>query len=144
MLQSRSRKRIAMRFYVIMPVGSDKLFNKKRAIIQSEARKADLIAYFPLDGMPDKLFDLDSVIHDLQDSQFVIADLSLERPSCYFELGLAQAVGMPTHLIAEERTPIHQSSGQNQIRFYRDLDEYRILISQILIETASVDVSAIA
>jgi hypothetical protein len=31
---------------------------------------------------------------------FVLADLSLERPSCYFELGLAQAVRAHVFVIA--------------------------------------------
>lgn len=130
-----------MRFYVIMPVGSDKLFNEKRAIIQSEARKWDFIAYFPLDERPGKCFDLNSTIQDLRDSQFVIADLSLERPSCYFELGLAQALGKPTNLVAEEGTLVHQANGRNQIRFYKDIDEYRRVISQILVARESHNIS---
>jgi len=122
-----------MRFYVIMPVSSDKRFNEKKAIIQSEARKSNLIAYFPLDEIQDKPFDLISTLKDLRSSQFVIADLSLERPSCYFELGLAQALGKTTNLIAEEGTPIHQAQGRNRISFYKDLDEFRRTISKILI-----------
>ena len=121
-----------MRFYVIMPVGSDRLFTEKRTIIQSAAKSEHFIAYFPLDERRDKPFDLYSTLQDMRDSQFVIADLSLERPSCYFELGLAQAMGKPTFLVAEEGTPIHQANGRSQIMFYRDLEDYRRVISRIL------------
>lgn len=133
-----------MRFYVIMPVGSDKLFMEKRLIIQSEARKAGFTPYFPLDQQPDIPLDLNLTIKDLRDSQFVLADLSLERPSCYFELGLAQALGKPTLLVAEQGTPIHQAYGRNQIRFYADLEEYRRVISETLARTAAHEVPAIA
>jgi|SRR5205085_617474 len=126
-----------MHFYVIMPVDSDQQFTKKKGIIQAEAQGVKLEPFFPLDRKYKEQFDLNSAIGDLRNSSFVIADLSLERPSCYFELGLAQAIGKPTILIAEEGTPIHQAYRRNQVRFYKDLDDYRRIILDILRSAAS-------
>ena len=55
---------------------------------------------------------------------FILADVSLERPSCYFELGLMRATNVPIYLIAAEATPIHQvgDSGAADVAFYSSLD----------------------
>jgi hypothetical protein len=68
-----------------------------------------------------------SALDVLHKVDLVVADLSLERPSCYFELGMAQTVGVPCFLIAEQGTRIHQHSGE--VIFYASLEDYRRLIS---------------
>ena len=126
-----------MHIYIIMPVSSDPLFVEKKAIIQAEAQKMGLDLYFPLDKKYKEGFDLSSTLEDLHNSQFVIADLSWERPSCYFELGLAQAIDKATILIAEEGTPIHQVYRRNEIIFYRGLDAYRRIIAEAIKSSAT-------
>lgn len=123
-----------MYFYVIMPVGADPLFTEKRSIIQILARKRDFVPHFPFDKSGNIGFDIGSTLSVLEDSEFVLADLSLERPSCYFELGLAQALGKEVYLIAREGTDIHQAHGRNRTRFYSDLHTYELAISELLNE----------
>lgn len=129
-----------MIFYLIMPVGSDKLFTEKRAIIEAAAKRAEITPYFPRYQASDGDFVFNTTIQVLGDCEFVIADLSLERPSCYFELGLAQALAKPTILIAEEGTPIHQTNGRSTIRFYKNIDEYQRLLCRILTSAISHEV----
>src|SRR5437868_14453810 len=97
-----------MPFYVIMPVGADKQFHEKKAILQNIAHKNNLHAYFPFDRTDNRSFDINSTLSVLRNSDFVLADLSLERPSCYYELGLAQALSKDVYLIAACGTDIHQ------------------------------------
>jgi hypothetical protein len=123
-----------MYFYVIMPVGADKQFAEKKAIIQSVAQKENLTPYFPFDRIGNTNFDIDSTLSILRNSEFVLADLSMERPSCYFELGLAQAVNKDVCLIAKHGTDIHQAHGRNLTRFYTDLQSYEQIISEVLKE----------
>jgi hypothetical protein len=127
-----------MFFYVIMPVGADKQFAEKKAIIQRSAQKESLSPHFPFDRTDNISFDIDSTLPILLEAKFVIADLSFERPSCYFELGLAQAIGKDVYLIALHDTPIHQARGRNQTRFYTDIQNYEQIIS-VLLKEAKVD-----
>jgi hypothetical protein len=123
-----------MYFYVIMPVGSDKQFTEKKCIIQKVAQEKNQLPYFPFDRTSAFSFDIHSTLSRMEDAQFVMADLSMERPSCYFELGLAQALGKDVYLIAEHNTDIHQSHGRNLTRFYKNLQHYEQVISAVLDE----------
>ena len=63
---------------------------------------------------------------------FFIADISYERPSCYFEVGFAQALNKPVYLLALHETIIHQLINGEKVRFYKDIKEYETLINVIL------------
>src|SRR5437016_3870633 len=119
-------------FYVIMPVCADKYFEEKRSIIERVAQEECLMPYFPYNRTGNVTFDIDSTLSRLRISRFVLADLSMERPSCYFELGLAQAIGKDVYLIAERGTDIHQAHGRSQTRFYDGLSSYEQVTSNIL------------
>jgi hypothetical protein len=121
-------------FYVIMPVGADKRFAEKKTVIQKLAQEVGLTPYFPFDRTGNISFNIDSTLSILHNSEFVLADLSLERPSCYFELGLAQAVDKDVYLIAEAGTDIHQAHGRNLTRFYSDFEDYKRIVSEALKE----------
>jgi hypothetical protein len=58
----------------------------------------------------------------MQRAAVAIADLSLERPSCYYELGVALGVGLPTVVVAAAGTPIHQTADRASVAFYDSLD----------------------
>ncbi len=71
-----------------------------------------------------------SIVYDVNESLFVFADLSYERPSCYYELGIAQALNKITFIVARQGTTIHQAEGE--IHFYNNLIEYEKLVRQAL------------
>jgi hypothetical protein len=121
-----------MNFYVIMPVSLDKNFSRKKELLEQIAQQAGLIPCLPIDKRVYPSFQLGTTLTVLRDSEFVLADLSFERPSCYYELGLTQALGKTVFLMAERGTVIHQVDGRDQIRFYTDLSEYQKLVSEIL------------
>ena len=121
-----------MYFYVIMPVGADDQFAEKQRALEALARNNGFRPHFPFDKSANIGFDIDSTLSTLRNSEFVLADLSLERPSCYFELGLAQAMGKAVYLIAREGTDIHQAHGRNLTRFYSDFSSYEQVVGEIL------------
>jgi len=121
-----------MYFYVIMPVGADQQFADKRSILQKVADREGLTPYFPFDRTTNMAFDKELTLSVIKDSDFVLADLSLERPSCYFELGLAQALGKDVYLIAQQDTDIHQAHGRGLTRFYKGLAGYEQVVSNVL------------
>jgi nucleoside 2-deoxyribosyltransferase len=120
---------------MIMPQGSDPTFPKKRAVIQDVAERRHLMVEFPMDwregGAEHSSFDLTRALAGLSSVDCVIADLSLERPSCYYELGLAQALRKRVFLMAEEGTAIHQAASRSETRFYKGLNEYRDIVDGI-------------
>lgn len=114
-------------FYIISPVATDARFADKRAVVTRIAANFGLRAFYPLDD--NKEFDLDSTLSIISAASFVVADLSFERPSCYYELGLVQAQRKDTILLAEADTTIHQSFAARGVRFYRSLDDYADILS---------------
>ena len=120
--------------FVIMPLRVDSNVKAKRKAI------LDIIgddAILPQDRVndPQPPFDIDLALETLKSVDLVIADLSFERPSCYFELGMAQAIGIPSFLIAERGTQLHQYAGN--VKVYTDLREFRQLISSAVAQHAA-------
>jgi nucleoside 2-deoxyribosyltransferase len=126
-----------MKLQMIMPVESDPKFSSKKAIINGIAVRRGLKVEFPTEWQQASLegqaqsFNVARGLAELGSADFIIADLSLERPSCYYELGLAQSLGKQVFLVAEEGTTIHQAAGRSDTRYYRGLDEYRDVIHSI-------------
>src|ERR1700733_3914204 len=109
------------RVHVIMPIGSDPHSQARKAAIARGSEQANFIAMFPEYEFHDPAFSLDDLKKELRAADLVIADLSLERPSCYYELGVAEALGKQVLLVAMNGTSIHQSSSRSLVRFYPDL-----------------------
>ena len=118
-----------VRVFFIMPLRVDASFEAKRQaaidIVGDGAILPDVDTSNAQAG-----FEIVETIESLKTVELVIADLSFERPSCYFELGMAQAMGIRSFLIAEQGTPLHQHSGN--VQFYRGLDEFRCLINSAI------------
>lgn len=125
-----------MYFQVIMPIGANPDVVEVQSIIATVAKKYVLTPHFPRYATDDPVFNLQSTLHDLRGAEFVLADLSLERPSCYYELGLAEALAKPVFLVAELGTPIHQTASRRLVRFYRDYMQY-VEILEKLFESVS-------
>ena len=108
--------------YFVGTVGTDPAFAQKREALLAVAAEANWSICFPLERHSS--FDLKIALADMEASSVVFADVSLERPSCYFEIGLAQAIGVPTVVVAQSGTQLHQFAGRDQVRYYNDLGEY--------------------
>lgn len=123
-----------MYFQVIMPIGSNPEATQKQGIIYNASLNTQIKPHFPRYVTADPVFNLQATLQNLKGALFVLADLSLERPSCYYELGLAEALGKPVYLIAREGTDIHQTASRRLVQFYKNDAEYSSLIHAILSE----------
>ncbi len=121
-----------MFFHVVMPVGSNPNKDRNQKTISDVASEFGINPHFPRYATEDPVFNLQSTLQDLRRCEFVLADLSLERPSCYYELGLAEALGKPVHLIALEGTDIHQTASRRLVKYYSSNQELLELIRKIL------------
>ncbi len=112
-------------FYAIMPISADNAFQKKIGILDSIAKDFEIDTHFPFESDAKRFKD---ICDNIKKAQFVIADLSFERPSCYYELGLVQGLGKKTILIAQKGTYIHQKHGQ--VKYYKDIRDYEKIIQE--------------
>jgi hypothetical protein len=116
--------------YFISPVGSDPSYGSKREALDSIAEEFGVEFFFPLDRHG--FFSVGTAAADLRRAWLVIADLSLERPSCYFEVGLAQGVGTPVAFMAAAGTSLHQAGGTANLLSYADIAGYREAVRQLI------------
>lgn len=127
-----------MNVYVIMPVGADPDYEQKRKILGRVAAALGVECHLPMETREDGRESPGDVMRSMNVADAVIGDLSLERPSCYFELGLAQALGKPTVLIAKRGTVIHQAFGRQDTEFFDNLREYSEILERALSRPESV------
>jgi hypothetical protein len=115
-----------------MPVGSEPLASGKRKAIVEGAKRAGFEAKFP-DYLPSKpAFRLPELVAEMQAADSIIADLSRERPSCYYELGIAEVIGKKVHIVAEAGTPIHQSAVRSHVKYYTDVNDLVTVVENAL------------
>lgn len=119
-------------FHVIMPLYSDKQSDAKVEIIQANANKFGFAAHFPKYKKDKPIFDLQTTINTFQNAHFILADLTLERPSCYYELGIAESIGVDIYIIAKEGTDIHQTSHRTEVFFYENLEQLSHIVHNII------------
>jgi nucleoside 2-deoxyribosyltransferase len=116
---------------IIMPIHSDPAFATKQAVLARVEQASGWRIVVPTYDSATPIFDIESARRALDGVDLVIADLSLARPSCYFELGFAEALAKPIHRIAEHGTEIHQTSGRDAVTFYGGLDGFEGVLLNI-------------
>lgn len=103
--------------YFIMPVGSDPQYQRKRELLRRVSFDTGRDFFFPLERQ--ESFSLEATRTHITNASLVIADLSLERPSCYFELGMALGLRISVCIIAATGTVLHQTATSEPVLFFR-------------------------
>jgi hypothetical protein len=128
------------RVFVVMAIQGDRYgsqseqtvyreFNERFAVIEGVLREFGCVAIRidreqALGGLVDRIKE------EIRRARFVIADLTDERPSCYFEVGYTEALGKPFIPVASKEsvmepgtpTKIHFDIHQN-VRFFTNHEE---------------------
>lgn len=124
------------RLFLIAPY-SDSNFSIKQQIVQEICKqyKFKMIA----GKIPDFniALSINETFEILEEVDCVISDLTFERPSCYYELGVAHALKKNTLILASSKSKIHFLRYPQQVQYFSSLEDYRKLISKYL---ASVNV----
>lgn len=102
--------------------------------IQDECAKLDLTATRVDENVGSGLVikDIASLI---EDAEFVVFDLTYERPNVYYELGYAHGVGnepLDILLVAKKGTRIHFDIAPYRIQFYESTEHLRRLVARNL------------
>jgi hypothetical protein len=125
-----------MKLFIITPQYCDPTFDDKKEVLVRLACKFEIKILFGYNtGKED---DIDESIALLENADFVLADLSLARPSCYYEIGFAQSRNKSVYLISTIDTEIHQVRFKSKICFYKKLDDYEELINFLFSKIASI------
>ena len=75
------------------------------------------------------------IVDLIERAEFIIFDVTHERPNVYYELGYAHGVGnVPTNilLIAKEGTELHFDIAALRVRFYKSTEELRRVVKENL------------
>ena len=119
-----------MNLFYIAPYSKDKDFFAKFSTLEKVCSEYDVKIFKGV--LSNGNFNLEKTLKLYKKADFFIADLSYERPSCYYELGFAQALQKEVFLIAQKNTDIHQAIGRNEVAFFQNIKEYEEIINQIL------------
>jgi len=102
--------------------------------IKDECRKLQLRAR-RVDENTGSGFVIREITDLIERAEFIICDLTRERPNVYYELGYAHGVGneaMDILLIAKEGTVLHFDIAPLRVQFYSSTEHLRSVVSSAL------------
>jgi len=123
------------RVFVLMPMGRNDSEEVYQAI-KVACRTVDLVATRVDEKAGGRLImrDVDAMMGH---AEFLVFDLSYEKPNVYYELGYAHGIGNHagnTLLVAKEGTQIHFDIAPLRVQFYRSNDHLQSLVAAQLSE----------
>ncbi|HVF44871.1 MAG TPA: hypothetical protein VM936_17735 [Pyrinomonadaceae bacterium] len=116
--------------FVIMSFGGQGMDDTFSAI-RDECAKLGLRA-LRADDNTGAGFIIKEIVEAIESAEFIICDLTHERPNVYYELGYAHGVGnQPLNmlLVAKEGTLLHFDIMPLRVRFYASTEHLRTIIS---------------
>lgn len=124
--RAKSQRGPTTRVFVVMPIQGERYGDQDQQRILKEYDErfdaieevlGDLGCYAiridkeaPLEGMVDRIKE------EIRRAHFIVADLTDERPSCYFEVGFAEALGVPVIYLASKQSVVAPGT-QTHIHF---------------------------
>ena len=119
--------------FVIMAFSGEGMEDTYSAI-KDECRKLCLNARRVDENIGSGLI-IGEIINLIENAEFIICDLSYERPNVYYELGYAHAVGNESSdilLIAREGTFLHFDIAPFRVQYYRSTEHLRMILNTSL------------
>lgn len=121
--------------FVIMPFTGQEMIDVYAAI-KDECEKMRLVAT-RVDEKVGSGFVVREIAELIERAEFLVCDLTHERPNVYYELGYAHGVGNEASdilLIAKEGTKLHFDIAPLRVQYYRSTEHLRSIVSSSLKE----------
>lgn len=118
--------------FVIMSY--DKKNDDTYAAIKDECKKIKLKA-IRIDEVAGSGMILRKIINYIESAEFLIVDLTDEKPNVYYELGYAHGVGNEEYdilLVAKEGTKLHFDIAPLTVHFYSSTEHLRRIVNEQL------------
>ena len=115
--------------FVILPFSSD--MNEPFSVIREECGKLGLTTRRADDAVGSGII-LQEIVELIENAEFIICDLTHERPNVYYELGYAHGIGNESAdilLIARDETVLHFDIAPLRVRYYKTIDDLREIIA---------------
>jgi hypothetical protein len=77
---------------------------------------------------------VDRIMDGIRGASFIIADLSLERPNVYLEVGYAWGMNKPVILVAREGQRLHFDLSHHKCLFYKTIGKLADTLEKAVIE----------
>src|SRR5204862_3622770 len=119
--------------FVIMAFNSDGCEEVYRTI-QASAERLRLTARRADDSIGSGMI-IREITELIEAAEFIITDLTHERPNVYYELGYAHGVGNESSdilLIAREGTALHFDISPFRVHYYRSVDHLAAILAEQL------------
>jgi len=121
--------------FVIMPFKGEEM-TEAYSVIKDECLKLGLTAR-RVDENVGSGFVIREITDLIEEAEFIICDLTHERPNVYYELGYAHGVGNEASdllLIAREGSSLHFDIAPLRVQYYSSDEHLRAIISSSLRE----------
>ncbi len=113
--------------FVIMKIGEPELDSAYEGVIVPLGKEFGY-AVVRIDAVQDSGNVNEQILENIAQSRLILADLSGERPNCYYEAGFAHALGREMILAAQRKYKIHfDLAGYRFIRWRTEADYRRQL-----------------
>ena len=119
--------------FVIMPMSGQEASDVYSAI-KDECKKLRLNARRVDENVGSGII-IREITRLIERAEFIICDLSSERPNCYYELGYAHGVGNQAAdilLVAKQGTALHFDIAPLRVQFYNSTEHLRSIVSSSL------------
>jgi hypothetical protein len=121
--------------FVIMSLRGEEI-QETYSSIKDECNRIGLDA-IRIDENTGSGFIIKEIVTFIEKAEFIICDLTNERPNVYYELGYAHGVGnQPLNilLIAKEGTTLHFDIAPLRVQYYRSTEHLRSIVAKNLKE----------
>jgi hypothetical protein len=119
--------------FVMMPFDGDK-FQDEYFAIKDECTRLNLIAARVDERLGSSLI-IKEIAQMIGEAEFIICDLTSERPNVYYELGYAHGSGNDAEhilLLAREGTKLHFDISPLRVNYYRSTEHLRSIVAYSL------------
>jgi len=117
--------------FFICPFGNEEVNHNYEYVIKPLVEKYQYIIQ-RVDEISHTNLITNEILNAISKSDFIVADLTDERPNCYYEIGFAHALGRPIIILAKEGTSQHFDIAGYKWNYWKDYKDLKPIFEKEL------------